>query len=434
LSVFNFSFHSFLRGATVDQLVIRGGNSLRGEVEVSGAKNAALPLMAASLLTEEPLRLSNVPRLMDVRTMTRLLRHIGVEATGDDTSELTLQSKGIQRAEAPYDLVKTMRASVVVLGPLVARQGRARVSLPGGCAIGPRPINLHLMGLEKLGATIRLDHGYVEAEAPYLTGARIAFDIQTVTGTENLMMAAALARGTTVLENAACEPEVVDLAELLNAMGAKIEGAGTQTVAIHGVRALGGAGHRTIPDRIEAGTFAMATAITGGDVTIRGCRPEHLEAVLAKLEETGARIEAGADSLRVVARGRCRAVNVRTQPFPGFATDMQAQIMALMALAEGRSVITESVFENRFMHVNELLRMGADVTIAGNSAVVQGVANLLGAPVMATDLRASACLVVAGLAAQGDTVVSRIYHLDRGYEAMETKLTALGAEIRRVKS
>jgi UDP-N-acetylglucosamine 1-carboxyvinyltransferase len=418
----------------VDQLVIRGGNSLRGEVEVSGAKNAALPLMAASLLTEEPLRLSNVPRLMDVRTMTRLLRHIGVEATGDDTSELTLQSKGIQRAEAPYDLVKTMRASVVVLGPLVARQGRARVSLPGGCAIGPRPINLHLMGLEKLGATIRLDHGYVEAEAPYLTGARIAFDIQTVTGTENLMMAAALARGTTVLENAACEPEVVDLAELLNAMGAKIEGAGTQTVAIHGVRALGGAGHRTIPDRIEAGTFAMATAITGGDVTIRGCRPEHLEAVLAKLEETGARIEAGADSLRVVARGRCRAVNVRTQPFPGFATDMQAQIMALMALAEGRSVITESVFENRFMHVNELLRMGADVTIAGNSAVVQGVANLLGAPVMATDLRASACLVVAGLAAQGDTVVSRIYHLDRGYEAMETKLTALGAEIRRVKS
>ena len=418
----------------MDQLVIRGGNSLRGEVEVSGAKNAALPLMAASLLTEEPLRLSNVPRLMDVRTMTRLLRHIGVEATGDDTSELTLQSKGIQRAEAPYDLVKTMRASVVVLGPLVARQGRARVSLPGGCAIGPRPINLHLLGLEKLGATIRLDHGYVEAEAPYLTGARIAFDIQTVTGTENLMMAAALARGTTVLENAACEPEVVDLAELLNAMGAKIEGAGTQTVAIHGVRALGGAGHRTIPDRIEAGTFAMATAITGGDVTIRGCRPEHLEAVLAKLEETGARIEAGADSLRVVARGRCRAVNVRTQPFPGFATDMQAQIMALMALAEGRSVITESVFENRFMHVNELLRMGADVTIAGNSAVVQGVANLLGAPVMATDLRASACLVVAGLAAQGDTVVSRIYHLDRGYEAMETKLTALGAEIRRVKS
>ncbi len=417
----------------MDQLVIRGGKSLQGEVEASGAKNAALPLMAASLLTEEPLRLSNVPRLMDVRTMSRLLRHIGVEVTGDNTSQLTLQSRGIQRAEAPYDLVKTMRASVVVLGPLVARQGRARVSLPGGCAIGPRPINLHLMGLEKLGATIRLVQGNVEAEASHLTGARITFDIQTVTGTENLMMAAALARGTTVLENAACEPEVADLAELLNAMGGKVEGAGTQTITIHGVPALGGAAHRTIPDRIEAGTFAMAAAVTGGDVTIRACRPEHLEAVISKLEETGTRIEIGAESLRVVSPGRAKAVNVRTQPFPGFATDMQAQIMALMALAEGRSVITESVFENRFMHVNELLRMGADITIAGSSAVVQGVPHLLGAPVMATDLRASACLVVAGLAARGDTVVSRIYHLDRGYEAIEAKLTALGAEIRRVK-
>ncbi len=417
----------------MDQLVIRGGKSLQGEVEASGAKNAALPLMAASLLTEEPLRLSNVPRLMDVRTMSRLLRHIGVEVTGDNTSQLTLQSRGIQRAEAPYDLVKTMRASVVVLGPLVARQGRARVSLPGGCAIGPRPINLHLMGLEKLGATIRLVQGYVEAETSHLTGARIAFAIQTVTGTENLMMAAALARGTTVLENAACEPEVADLAELLNAMGGKVEGAGTQTITIHGVPALGGAVHRTIPDRIEAGTFAMAAAVTGGDVTIRACRPEHLEAVISKLEETGTRIEIGAESLRVVSPGRAKAVNVRTQPFPGFATDMQAQIMALMALAEGRSVITESVFENRFMHVNELLRMGADITIAGSSAVVQGVPHLLGAPVMATDLRASACLVVAGLAARGDTVVSRIYHLDRGYEAIEAKLTALGAEIRRVK-
>jgi UDP-N-acetylglucosamine 1-carboxyvinyltransferase len=418
----------------VDQLVIRGGKSLRGEVEVSGAKNAALPLMAASLLTEEPLRLSNVPRLMDVRTMSRLLRHIGVEVTGDNTSEVTLQPKGIQRAEAPYDLVKTMRASVVVLGPLVARQKRARVSLPGGCAIGPRPINLHLMGLEKLGATIRLDQGYVEAEASHLTGARIAFDIQTVTGTENLMMAAALARGTTVLENAACEPEVADLADLLNAMGGKVEGAGTQTITIHGVPALGGASHRTIPDRIEAGTFAMAAAVTGGDVTIRRCRPEHLEAVISKLEETGTRVEIGAESLRVVSPGRTKAANVRTQPFPGFATDMQAQVMALMALAEGRSVITESVFENRFMHVNELLRMGADITIAGSSAVVQGVPHLLGAPVMATDLRASACLVVAGLAARGDTVVSRIYHLDRGYEAIEAKLTALGADIRRVKA
>jgi UDP-N-acetylglucosamine 1-carboxyvinyltransferase len=403
-------------------------------VQVSGAKNAALPLMAAALLTEEPLHLSNVPRLMDVRTMSRLLRHIGVEVAGDGTPDLTLQGRVIRRAEAAYDLVKTMRASVVVLGPLVARHGRARVSLPGGCAIGPRPINLHLMGLEKLGATIRLHQGYVEAEAAHLTGARIAFDIQTVTGTENLMMAAALARGTTVLENAACEPEVTDLAELLNAMGGRVEGAGTQTITIQGVPALGGASHRTIPDRIEAGTFAMAGAITGGDVTIRGCRPDHLEAVLSKLEETGAQVEAGADSLRVVSCGRTKAVNARTQPFPGFATDMQAQMMALMALAEGRSVITESVFENRFMHVNELLRMGADITIAGNTAMVQGVPHLLGAPVMATDLRASACLVVAGLAARGETVVSRIYHLDRGYEAIEAKLTALGAEIRRVKA
>jgi UDP-N-acetylglucosamine 1-carboxyvinyltransferase len=417
----------------VDQLVIRGGKSLRGEVEVSGAKNAALPLMAAALLTAEPLRLSNVPRLMDVRTLTRLLRHMGVEVAGDGTADLTLQARAIDRSEAPYDLVKTMRAAVVVLGPLVARLGRARVSLPGGCAIGPRPINLHLMGLEKLGATIRLDQGYVEAEAGRLRGARISFDVQTVTGTENLMMAATLAAGTTVLENAACEPEVADLAELLNRMGARIEGAGTQTITIHGVPALGGASHRTIPDRIETGTFAMAAAITGGDVTIRGCRPEHLEATLAKLEEGGVRVETGPDRLRVVPRGRIRAVNIRTQPFPGFATDMQAQVMALMTLAEGRSVITESVFENRFMHVNELLRMGADITIAGNTAVVQGGPHLQGAPVMATDLRASASLVLAGLAARGETVISRIYHLDRGYERIETKLTALGAEIRRVK-
>jgi UDP-N-acetylglucosamine 1-carboxyvinyltransferase len=379
--------------------------------------------MAAALLTAEPLSLSNVPRLMDVRTMTRLLRHMGTEVAGDGTPDLTLQARQISRPEAPYDLVKTMRASVVVLGPLVARHGRARVSLPGGCAIGPRPINLHLMGLERLGATIRLDQGYVEAEARRLTGARIAFDIQTVTGTENLMMAAVLAEGTTVLENAACEPEVTDLAELLNRMGGQVEGAGTQTITIRGVDALHGASHRTIPDRIEAGTFAMAGAITGGDITIRGCRPDHLDAVLAKLEETGARVEAWADGLRVVSGGRTKAVNVRTQPFPGFATDMQAQIMALM-----------TVFENRFMHVNELLRMGADVTIAGNTAVVQGVPRLLGAPVMATDLRASASLVVAALAAHGETAISRIYHLDRGYEAIETKLTALGADIRRVKS
>lgn len=418
----------------MDQLIIRGGKPLRGEVRVSGAKNAALPQMAAALLTEEPLRLSNVPRLMDIRTTTRLLQHMGVEVAGGGTADLRVHAQSVKRAEAPYDLVKTMRASVLVLGPLVARLGRARVSLPGGCAIGPRPINLHLMGLEKLGATIRLDRGYVEAEAGRLRGARIAFDLQTVTGTENLMMAAALADGTTVLENAACEPEVEDLATLLNAMGAKIEGAGTAIVTIHGVPALGGAEHRTIPDRIEAGTFAIAAAISGGEVRIRDCRPEHLEAVIAKLEEAGAKIETGPDGLRVAAGGRSRAVNFRTQPFPGFATDMQAQMMALMTVAEGQSVITESVFENRFMHVNELLRLGADITIAGNAAAVRGVAGLLGAPVMATDLRASASLVLAGLAAQGTTVISRIYHLDRGYEAIEQKLTALGADVERVKA
>lgn len=418
----------------MDQLVIRGGRSLTGEVRVGGAKNAALPLMAAALLSEEPLELHNAPRLVDVRTIARLLRHMGVEVEGDGTPSIRLQARAVPRPEAPYDLVKTMRASVLVLGPLAARFGRARVSLPGGCAIGPRPINLHLMGLEKLGATIRLDQGYVEVEARRLRGTRIAFDLQTVTGTENLMMAAALAEGTTVLENAACEPEVVDVAQLLNAMGAKVEGAGSASITIHGVSALGGARHRIVPDRIEAGTFAAAAAITGGDILLRGCQPDHLEAVTAKLEEAGARVQAGRDSLRVTAAGRPRAVNVRTQPFPGFATDMQAQVMALMAIAEGRSVITETVFENRFMHVNELLRLGADITIAGSTAVVQGLPGLRGAPVMATDLRASASLVLAGLAAQGRTVISRIYHLDRGYEAIEEKLTALGADIERVRA
>jgi UDP-N-acetylglucosamine 1-carboxyvinyltransferase len=400
---------------------------------VSGAKNAALPLMAAALLTGEPLELSNAPRLVDVLTMAKILRHMGVEIAGERTPTLRLEARALHRPEAPYDLVKTMRASVLVLGPLVARMGRARVSLPGGCAIGPRPINLHLMGLERLGASIRLNQGYVEAEAPRLKGARIAFDLQTVTGTENLMMAAVLAEGITILENAACEPEVVDLAHLLNTMGAKVEGAGTSTITIHGVSALGGTRHRIIPDRIEAGTFAVAAAITGGDVSIRDCQPMHLEAITAKLEESGARIELGVDSLRVTGTGRPRAVNVRTQPFPGFATDMQAQIMACMAVADGQSVITEAVFENRFMHVNELLRMGADITIAGNTAVVQGVPHLSGAPVMATDLRASASLILAGLAARGTTTVSRIYHLDRGYEAIERKLSALGADIERVR-
>jgi len=417
----------------MDQLLIRGGRPLTGTVTVSGAKNAALPLMAASLLTAEPLDLDNVPRLMDVRTMIRLLRHVGTEVTEPAPGSLRLRSASPLTPEAPYDLVKTMRASVLVLGPLVARLGRARVSLPGGCAIGPRPINLHLMGLERLGARIRLAHGYVEAEAEGLRGGRIVFDLQTVTGTENLMMAAALAEGTTVLENAAREPEVGDLAELLNAMGGRVEGAGTATITVQGVPALGGAAHRTVADRIEAGTFAVAAAITGGEVTIRGCRPDQLEAVLGSLRETGARITAGADRLTVAAAGRPRAIHVTTQPYPGFATDMQAQIMALTALAQGRSVITESVFENRFMHVNELLRMGADITTAGHTAVVQGVPGLLGAPVMATDLRASASLVLAGLAASGTTTVSRIYHLDRGYEAIEEKLRGLGADIQRVR-
>ncbi len=418
----------------MDALVIRGGKPLTGEVAVSGAKNAALPLMAASLLGSDPIQLTNVPRLQDVRTMRRLLGHMGVEIAETAPGALKLDAGQLEQPEAPYELVKTMRAAVVVLGPLVARYGRARVSLPGGCAIGPRPINLHLMALEKLGANIQLNQGYVDAEASALKGARISFDLQTVTGTENLMMAAVLAKGTTVIENAACEPEVVDLADLLTAMGAQIEGAGTRTITIDGVAALGAASHATIADRIETGTFAVAGAITAGDVTIRHCRPADLDAILVKLEETGLAIETGPDHIRVSGHGRPRSVDVRTQPFPGFATDMQAQIMALMTMADGRSVITESVFENRFMHVNELLRMGADITIAGNTAVVQGAPVLQGAPVMATDLRASASLVLAGLVARGTTTVSRIYHLDRGYEAMEQKLAALGADIERVKA
>ncbi len=418
----------------MDQLVIKGGRPLRGSVRVSGAKNAALPLMAAALLTEEPVTLANVPRLVDIRTMARLLTHMGVSVEGLGTDELRLSAPRIVRPVAPYDLVKTMRASVLVLGPLLARLGRARVSLPGGCAIGPRPINLHLMALERLVARIRLDQGYVEAEADALTGARISFDLQTVTGTENVMMAAALADGITVLENAACEPEVEDLARLLVAMGAKVEGPGTPTLTIHGVGRLGGATQRVIPDRIEAGTFAIAASLPGGDVIIRDCHPAHLEAVLSKLEETGAQVESGSDTLRVTATGRSRAVNIRTQPFPGFATDMQAQMMALMAVADGQSVITESVFQNRFMHINELLRLGADITVSGNTAVVQGVPELFGAPVMATDLRASASLVLAGLAARGTTVLSRVYHLDRGYETIEAKLRGLGADIERVKN
>lgn len=416
----------------MDKLIIRGGKPLSGTVQVSGAKNAALPLMAASLLTDRPLRLDNAPRLGDIRTIAKLLRHMGVSVEGDGETTICLRAGRLGRCEAPYELVKTMRASVLVLGPLVARFGRARVSLPGGCAIGPRPINLHLAGLEQLGAEVTLSGGYVEAKAPRLRGARIYFDTPTVTGTENLMMAAALAEGTTVLENAACEPEVSDLAALLTTMGATIRGAGSPTIEVRGVPELGGGEHRIIPDRIEAGTFAVAAAITRGEVLISGCVPGHLEAVSAKLRETGAVIEERPDGLRVALTGCPRATSVRTGVFPGFATDMQAQFLALMCVAEGRSVITEAIFERRFMHVPELLRMGADIKVAGNTAFVQGVPALSGAPVMATDLRASASLVVAGLAAHGQTVVSRIYHLDRGYEGLEIKLRDLGADIERV--
>jgi len=397
---------------------------------VSGAKNAALPLMAASLLTEGELRLTNVPSLGDVKTILTLLQYLGVEAESG-RSVVVLKSKTLKCLEAPYDLVRTMRASVLILGPLLARFRRARVSLPGGCAIGQRPIDLHLRGLEKLGAQITLNEGYVEAKAARLKGARIYFDIQTVTGTENLMMAATLAKGVTILENAACEPEVADLANLLNQMGAHVEGASTSTIIVQGVEALQGAFHQIIPDRIEAGTFAVAAAIAGGNILIRDCCPVHLEAVTAKLQEAGVEIEANGASLRIRATGRPRTVDVKTQPYPGFATDMQAQMMALMCIAEGRSVITETVFENRFSHVNELLRMGADIKVVGNSAFVEGGPSLSGAQVMATDLRASASLVLAGLAAKGTTTVSRIYHLDRGYEALEQKLAALGADVER---
>ncbi len=418
----------------MDQLLIRGGTPLQGSVRVSGAKNAALPCITAALLTQGDLRLANVPRLKDIETICRLLRHMGVAAEEDGAGGLAVSGRAVTRFEAPYDLVRTMRASVLVLGPLLARFGRARVSLPGGCAIGPRPINLHLAGLKQMGAEIDLSEGYVEAKARRLRGTRIVFDVKTVTGTENLLMAAALAEGTTVLENAACEPEVQDLAALLAAMGARIRGAGTGTITVEGVPTLGPASHRIIADRIEAGTFAVAAAITRGDVTLTDCAPEHMEAVLGKLQEAGAELAAGPGRLRVRMGGRPAAVNVQTAPYPGFATDMQAQLMALMSVADGRSVITETVFENRFMHVNELLRMGADVKIAGRVAFVQGVPRLRGAPVMATDLRASASLVLAALVAEGSTVVHRIYHLDRGYETIERKLSALGADVRRVRA
>jgi UDP-N-acetylglucosamine 1-carboxyvinyltransferase len=412
-------------------IVINGGKKLSGEVSVSGAKNAALPILAAGLLCPGKQTIVNVPRLADVTTLGRILQNMGVsfEFTGHD---IVLDSAGLSKPEAPYDLVRTMRASVLVLGPLVARMGRARVSLPGGCAIGARPINLHLMGLEKLGASVEIEHGYVVASAKKLRGARICFDTVTVTGTENIMMAAVLAEGETVLENAAREPEVVDLANALVQMGADIEGAGSGIITIRGVGSLRPMNYTVMPDRIETGTFVMAAAITGGSVLIRNCNPAHLDAILGKALEAGAGIAVGDDTIHVKGPRVIMPVNIKTLEYPGFPTDMQAQIMSLMTLAHGTSVIHETIFENRFTHVAELRRMGADIEADGRTAVVKGVSKLSAAPVMATDLRASASLIIAGLAAEGQTVISRIYHLDRGYEDIERKLSALGADIKRV--
>ena len=414
------------------RLVIEGGAPLRGEVRVSAAKNAALPALAASLLTARPVLLENVPGLADVVTMRKLLEKLGAETSVGPGGDTRLQVERVASHEAPYELVSTMRASVVVLGPLLARTGVARVALPGGCAIGVRPIDQHLKGLARLGADIVIEGGYIEARASRLKGARITTDLVTVTGTENLMMAASLAEGVTVLENAAREPEVADLARLLIAMGARIEGAGTERIEIEGVAELGGARHRIIPDRIEAGTLLVAGAISGGDVTVTGATPRHMTATLAKLEECGAALTVDGDRIRCVASGRPRAADIITSPFPGFPTDMQAQMMTLLGLADGPSKITETIFENRFMHVAELCRMGAQIETDGAIAVVRGVSAYQGAPVMATDLRASASLVLAGLAARGTTEVARVYHLDRGYEALEKKLQSLGARITRV--
>jgi UDP-N-acetylglucosamine 1-carboxyvinyltransferase len=420
----------------VDKLRITGGRPLEGEVAVSGAKNAALPIMCAALLTEKPLSLGNVPRLMDISTMAKLMARMGVEVDRGPDS-MRLNAATISDPTAPYDLVKTMRASVLVLGPLLARCGRASVSLPGGCAIGLRPVDQHVKGLQAMGATISIEHGYMHAEALSgdrgLRGARIVMDLVTVTGTENLMMAAALAEGTTLIENAAREPEVVDLAKCLCAMGARIEGAGTDVIRIDGVASLGGTSHAVMPDRIETGTYLAAAAAAGGRVRLTGAAPETLDATLEKLREAGARIRIQDHTIEIEMTGRLQSVSVRTAPYPGFATDMQAQFMALASVASGTALITETIFENRFMHALELQRLGADISIQGNTAVVKGVERLQGAAVMATDLRASAGLVIAGLVADGQTLIERIYHLDRGYEALEKKLGALGARVERIK-
>mgnify|MGYP001617941656 CR=1 FL=1 len=417
----------------MDRIVITGKQPLRGSVKVSGAKNAALPILASVILGGGECTLTNVPRVVDVFTMGKLLGILGATVQADG-NRVAMKMDQLRSSEAPYDLVRTMRASVVVLGPLLARWGEATVSLPGGCAIGSRPVNLHLAGFEKMGATVTVEHGYIKAKAPRLKGARICLDFPTVTGTENLMMAACLADGTTVIENAAKEPEIVDLAAFLVKRGARIAGAGSDLITIEGVKALRGADHDVIPDRIEAGTYLAAGAITGGDVSVEDCRPQHLEAVIAKLREAGAEVVEGKESVRLKAPARLKSVDVRTYPYPGFATDMQAQMMALMCVAQGTSVITETVFESRFIHVPELQRMGAEIKVDGSHAVVTGAARLTGAPVMASDLRASAGLIVAGLAAEGETDIARVYHLDRGYERIEDKLRGLGASITRVKS
>ena len=417
----------------MDKLKILGGLPLVGEVQAAGAKNAALPILCASLLTADPLELSNVPQLQDIATTIRLLKLLGVK-TERDEERLTLQADSLVSTEAPYELVKTMRASILVLGPLLARFGEARVSLPGGCAIGQRPVDQHIKGLQAMGAQIEIEQGFVVARASRLKGARIVTDMVTVTGTENLMMAACLAEGETILENAAREPEVVDLAKVLVAMGAQIEGAGTDRLVLRGVERLHGASHRIMADRIETGTFLCAAAACGGDVTVRATDPWSMDVTIDRLREPGATLTSGPDWVRLQANGRPRAVSVRTAPYPGFATDMQAQFMALDAVAEGTATVVETIFENRFMHVQELRRLGANIRIEGNTAIVQGVPALSGATVMATDLRASASLVIAGLAARGETTVERIYHLDRGYARMEARLQALGARIERVSS
>ncbi|MGE0821277.1 MAG: UDP-N-acetylglucosamine 1-carboxyvinyltransferase [Candidatus Binatia bacterium] len=416
----------------MDKIVVRGGIPLRGEVNISGSKNAALPLLFATLLTEQECRLQRVPRLVDIRTALQLLRELGAQYDWLSEQEVALSGRTVRHLEAPYDLVKTMRASFLVLGPLLARFGRARVSTPGGCAIGTRPINIHLDGFQQMGATIRIQQGYVEAEAERLRGAHIVLEFPSVGATENLLMAATLAEGTTVIENAACEPEIEDLATMLNAMGAQITSAGTSTVTIVGVTSLHGVDHEVIGDRVEAGTFLIAGAITGGEVFVRGAQANHLRAFLDKLQDAGVTIEERANGIAAACSERPSSVDIITWPYPGFPTDLQAQMMALLALGDGRSLITETVFENRFMHAQELARLGADILIRGNTAAVTGVAFLSGAPVMATDLRASVSLILAGLAAQGETEVSRVYHLDRGYERIEEKLLQLGADIRRV--